>query len=170
MASLFFLFVKTRSRQILFKRKTEFTLYRKSSQRIIFTFKSNSIMFIIFCGNCYYLSNCSFYDFTRIMRFMTIMFFLASFWTFDQVLRRVRGVVYLIKCNSEYKQSNNRKILSCDSNNYFCKASSLETFLILAYDVIVEMCSAYLIFFILIRTCTSSAESRQYLTHSSIRT
>jgi hypothetical protein len=153
---LFFMFVKTKTRRILFKRKSEFNLYRKSSQRIIFTFKTNSVMFMIFSGNFYYLYNCSSHDFMRIMRFMTVMFFLASFWTFDQILRGVRGVVYLIKCdNGGRSYSHTRQVLSCDSNYFFCKVSSLETFFILAYDVIIEICSAYLIFFILIRTCTN---------------
>jgi len=109
------------------------------SIRVIFTPLSVGIMTIIFVMNLYFLSLASNTELYRIGRFMFVMFSVSSFWTLGQV------------------RSGRRRVMLGQrvQRRWCCSYCSLgETLIVFTYDIVIEICSAYLIFYFLVKTCT----------------
>jgi len=155
--SMFLFFVNTHSFLLYLIKNESFSLYRKSSQRKIFSSRCVGAVSVVSSINLYYLTYCNEIEFYRIMRFMTIMFCMSTFWTLDQICRGVRGSVYLVDYRLKNHNLKNaickRNVLNCDMCYYYCSNTFIENFLIFSYDVVFEICSAYLIFYILVKTC-----------------
>ena len=104
---------------------------RIRSIRAIFTPVSVGIMTVIFVMNLYFLSFADNTELYRIGRFMFVMFSISSFWTFGQVRSGKRKVMWMTSGRCGY-------------------CSLWETLMVFVYDIVIEICSAYLIFYFIV--------------------